>query len=126
LEYNETVYQLFIGFTKIYDSIRRKYSAILIEFGGPMKVVRLIEICLNGMYDEVHIGKYLSDNFPVQNGLKQEYALWPMLFNFSLVYAIGKVQESQVGLKLNGTRQLLDYADDVNLLEGIADTTGKT
>jgi hypothetical protein len=30
--------------------------------------------------------------------------------------AIRKVQETQVGLKLNGTHQLLAYADDVNLL----------
>jgi hypothetical protein len=40
-----------------------------------------------------------------------------LLYNFVLEYAIKKVQESrQVGLKLKGTRQLLVYANNVNLL----------
>jgi hypothetical protein len=57
---------------------------ILIEFGIPMKLVRLIKMCLNETYSKVRLGKHLSDNFPIQNGLKQGEALSPLLFNFSL------------------------------------------
>jgi hypothetical protein len=53
-----------------YESVRREvlYN-ILIVFGVPMKLVRLIKICLNEMYSKVRIGKHLSDSFPIQNGL---------------------------------------------------------
>jgi hypothetical protein len=64
---------------------------------------------------QVRISEHLSDNFPIQNGLKQGDALSPLLFNIATVYAITKVQKNQVGLKLNGTNYLLACADDVNL-----------
>jgi hypothetical protein len=50
-EYNGTVHQLFIGFKKAYDSVRRKvlYS-IVIEFVIPRKLVCLIIMCLDVTY----------------------------------------------------------------------------
>jgi hypothetical protein len=91
-EYNVTVHHLFTDF----DSVRREvlYN-FLIEFGVPMKLVWLIKTCSNETCGKVHMGKHLSDSFPIQNGTEQGDALSPLLFNFALEYAIRKVQETR-------------------------------
>ena len=64
----------------------------------------------------------MCDRFPISNGLKKGDSLSPMLFNFALECAIRRVQVNQDGLKLNGTHQLLAYADYVNIMGGVIHT----
>jgi len=60
--------------------------------------------------------------FPIRNGLKQGDATLPLLFSSALEYTtrIGLVNHD--GLTLNGTHQLLVYADNVNILGGTIHT----
>jgi len=84
-EYNEEVHQLFIDFKKTYDSVRREVLCkILLEFGIPRKLVRLIKMSLTETYSRVRVGENVSDRFPIWNGFKQGDALSPRLFNFAL------------------------------------------
>jgi len=61
-EYNGTVNQLFTDPEKACKSVRREiWYNILTEFGVPVKLTRLIKMCLNETYNKVFIGKNVPD-----------------------------------------------------------------
>ena len=88
---------------------------ILIQWGIPKKLVKLVQVCLNDTRGRVRIGYHMSETFNTHSVLKQGDALSPLLFNLVLEYVIKEMQKSNDGLQLNGT-QLLTYADDIVLL----------
>ena len=76
------MHQLFIDFKKAYDSVRREVLYdILIECGIPMKLARLIKVCLNETYSRVRVGKNFSETFSIR---KQGDVLSPLIFTFAL------------------------------------------
>ena len=54
--------------------------------------------------------------------MKQGDALSPLLFNFAVEYAVRKVQETNLGLDMNDTNQVLAYVEVVNLIDNIIRT----
>jgi hypothetical protein len=76
----------------------------------------LIKMCLNETYIKVRVDKDVSDTFPIQSVLRQGDNFSLLIFNFIFEYGIRKVQENQERLELNGTHQLLIYADDIHTL----------
>ena len=71
------------------------------------KFVRLINTCSDGTQSKMGIWNCLSSCFTIASTLS------PLLFNFALEYTIRNVQETRLGLDMNGTHQVLAYADDV-------------
>jgi hypothetical protein len=58
----------------------RSCLIFLLSLVSPMKLVRLIKMCLNETNSRGQVGMNLSDMFPVRNGLKQRDALLPLIF----------------------------------------------
>ena len=76
---------------------------MLIESGIPMKLIRLLKMCLHETYNRIRIDKHLSEKFSIRNGLKQGDVLLSLLFNYALMHTIKRVQVDQDRLKLNGS-----------------------
>jgi len=85
LEFQIETYRLFIDFKTSYDKVNRNqlYKAML-EFGIPLKLVRLTQATMEGTTAKVKVQNELSESFHIQNGLRQGDALACILFNITL------------------------------------------
>jgi len=111
-ENNEAVNQLLKDLKKAYDSVRVGGSYnILTMFCIPMKLVRLIQMSPNETCNSVRRGKNLSDMFPINEWFDTRFSI---AISSQLCFRI-RIQDD---LKVNGTYQLLVYADDLNILGG--------
>jgi hypothetical protein len=55
---------LLMHFKKVYDARSREVLYItIIECSKPMKLVRLLKMCLNETYSKAHITKHMSTHF---------------------------------------------------------------
>jgi hypothetical protein len=79
-------------------------------------------MCLNGTYIKVRIGKICLIVFLSRRSETRRCSITTAFELCSRIYH-WEGPGNQVGLKLNGTHELLAYADDVNLLGDIIDTT---
>jgi len=116
-ELSTAVYQLFTDFKKAYNLVRKGVLCnIVSELGIPVKLIRLIKMHLSEPCNKVRIGQCSSAKFRIQNCLKQEDALWSLLFNFASESVIRAVLVNQQRLKSNETHQLLIFTDSFNTL----------
>jgi len=89
------------------------------QFGIPMKTIRLQKVSLNETCSEGRSVQYLSYVYVYRSEfcLKQEDVSARFRLKCALVYAIREIPANKKSLKLNETLEIMFSANDTNLLE---------
>ena len=82
-------YTCFIDLKAAYDTVNREALwKVLLEYGLPNKVYRLIKCFYEGSSASVRSEGCMSDWFEVSTGLRQGYLLSPALFNVFIDFVV--------------------------------------
>lgn len=112
-----TLHQLFIDFRQAYDSLNRDALwAAMVELGIPKKYIRIARATLLGSKSCVRVDGELSREFDVTNGVWQGDGLSSLFFNLALERVVRKAFLVRPGTIANRSRQILAYADDIDLM----------
>ena len=85
IEQNRHLYMVFIDFTKAFDTVNRECLwSLLHRYGCPEGIISLISQLHTGMTAQVSLNGTLSEQFPVNQGVKQGCVLAPSLFSIYL------------------------------------------
>ena len=88
----------------------------MLEFGIPLKLVRLTQATMEGTTTKVKVQNKLSECFHIQNGLRQGDALACISFNMALEKIIRDANINQRGNIFYKSVQILAYADDIDII----------
>ena len=103
---------------KAYDRVDQSWLiSVLLAFGLPGQLTRLIEDLVVGCRSRVRINSRYSPYFALKRGVRQGDPLSCLLFNFSIEPLAIKLRQRVVGLRVPGLDlvRVMLYADDVNL-----------
>ena len=120
LEWQSTLYSVFVDFQKAFDSVDRDVIwNLMYHYGFPPKFVSIIkQLYDDAMCQVIHDGK-LTEPFSVQTGVRQGCLLSPTIFLIVIDWIMRQsTADQKTGIQWTFMKQLedLDFADDICLL----------
>ena len=120
IEYNKTIYNTFIDYSKAFDTIWREFMwKVMYHFGFTKKLIEAIKALYDNNQSAVIVGGEITDFFKSSIGVLQGCILSPPLFNLALetVVNLAKEKTENTGIKIYGTTyNNLRYADDIDVI----------
>ena len=117
LEWNATLYLVFVDYEKAFDSIHRETLwKIMRHYGIPEKYVRLVKMFYEDSKCSVITEAGTGPWFDVKSGVKQGCVMSGFLFILVIDWIMRQtVQQQNTGIQWTLTEKLedLDYADDI-------------